>query len=79
MLASLSDEDKQNLASALNAAVKPSVVGDGHAEFLEPMTESEYATWMHEHEHGWKKVYDYLLGKSDDLDEGFSKNENGDS
>lgn len=40
------------------------VEGDGKAEFLEPMTESEYVTWMHEQEHGWKKVYDKLLNRN---------------
>lgn len=37
--------------------------GDGNAQFIEPMTESEYATYMHEQEHGWRRIYDRFLGR----------------
>lgn len=41
------------------APIEPT--GDGNAEFLEPMTDEEFARWEHEQDRGWKKVYDRLL------------------
>ncbi len=37
------------------------IVGDGTAEFLEPMTEHQYAEWIRDEEEGWGKVWDRLL------------------
>lgn len=77
-LATLSDDDKRKLADALVAVQKPLTLGDGRATFLEPMTDDEYARWVHEEDHGWKKVYDILLGRSKPVETPLSRNENGD-
>lgn len=51
------------IAKELQARQEATVVkGDGKATFIEPMSESEYATWVHEEEHGWKKFYNRLTG-----------------
>lgn len=43
---------------------EPEVIGDGNATFIEPMSESEYAKWRHEEEHGWRGVYNKLLKRN---------------
>jgi hypothetical protein len=39
------------------------IEGDGRAEFLEDMTDAEYAIHILEEDHGWREFYDKVLGR----------------
>ncbi len=43
------------------------VSGDGKAEFLEDMTEEEYAIHLIEEDHGWKEFRDKIFGRTPKL------------
>jgi len=38
--------------------------GDGQGAYLSDMTEEEYATHLHEVEHGWRPFMDRVLGRA---------------
>lgn len=66
---SLTQEDLEKLAGIMSDRVVEmpagEIQGNGKAEFLAPMSDAEYARYMHEETHGWKGVYNKLLGRGE--------------
>jgi hypothetical protein len=39
-------------------------IGDGQGVFMSDMTDEEYAMHILEEDHGWRKFYDRVLGRT---------------
>lgn len=62
----LTDDQRKELAQVLATMQQtPEIAqGDGNAVFLEPMSEHQYAKWIHEEERGWRGIYNKWLNRN---------------